>query len=448
MHDKVVYIVHCIDTEGPLHESLLGTQQRLKELFDLDIELNEHVLKKLQDSKINLNGLESSVARVLSPNLLNYLDTWGRIDEVLSLIMSDNIRKILTDSFGGGWVYNWFCMDHVGFKNNPRGRDLGHHVVFDHYNNILKSSINSDDKIFFHHHPVGFKRDAHKSTTNYLSFDPLIFKILSRKIIDRMWFPSVYRPGFHVTRPDSHWFLEQYIPFEYANQSSESVSDESFQNDSSGGRFGDWRKATTSWVPYRPSHDDYQKKGSCRRNIARCLNIGTRIRILTQEDVDKAFYEANEGGNPILSFTNHDFRDMTMDLSDIKKQIKKANDKYPEVLFRYCDSREAFRLSLNLKKTEMLDFDIQLKGNKLFVRSNHETFGPQPFLAIKTKKNDYFHDNFDFQETFREWTYTFDSTNFLIQDIEKIGVSSSDSYGNVCVIVYNVEDKLFSKKMF
>ena len=76
MHDKVVYIVHCIDTEGPLHESLLGTQQRLKELFDLDIELNEHILKKLQDSKINLNGLESSVAKVLSPNLLNYLDTW------------------------------------------------------------------------------------------------------------------------------------------------------------------------------------------------------------------------------------------------------------------------------------------------------------------------------------------------------------------------------------
>ena len=31
-------------------------------------------------------------------------------------------------------------------------------------------------------------------------------QILSRRIIDRSWFPSTNRPGFQVTRPDSHWF--------------------------------------------------------------------------------------------------------------------------------------------------------------------------------------------------------------------------------------------------
>ena len=31
-------------------------------------------------------------------------------------------------------------------------------------------------------------------------------------------FPRRIVPGFHVIRPDSHWFLEQHIPFDFSNQ--------------------------------------------------------------------------------------------------------------------------------------------------------------------------------------------------------------------------------------
>ncbi len=103
----------------------------------------------------------------------------------------------------------------------------------------------------------------------------------SRKILDLKWFPSVFRPGFHSIRPDSHWFLEQFIPFDISNQRTRVK--ENSQKDLSSGRFGDWRRAPLTWECYHPDHDDYQKKGKCRRWTARCLNIGTRTRLLTED---------------------------------------------------------------------------------------------------------------------------------------------------------------------
>ena len=35
---SVVYIVHCIDTEGPLYESREATFGRLKHMFGIDLE--------------------------------------------------------------------------------------------------------------------------------------------------------------------------------------------------------------------------------------------------------------------------------------------------------------------------------------------------------------------------------------------------------------------------
>ena len=54
--------------------------------------------------------------KFLEPTLQNYHDTWDKIESMLSKIMSKEFRFKYPDSFGGGWVYNWFCLDHVGYK--------------------------------------------------------------------------------------------------------------------------------------------------------------------------------------------------------------------------------------------------------------------------------------------------------------------------------------------
>ena len=147
---------------------------------------------------------------------------------MLNKILATKYRQRFVDSFGGGWVYYWFCMDHVGFSSNPRKRDLGYHNIFDRYSEILRKSRSSQDGLHFHHHPVPFSLEAHRPSTNYLSFKPTIVSILARRLIDRQWFPQAYRPGFHALRPDSHWFLEQYIPFHFCNQAKTTSSENHF----------------------------------------------------------------------------------------------------------------------------------------------------------------------------------------------------------------------------
>lgn len=45
MSSKIIYVVHCIDTEGPLHESLEATFERLKHIYHIDLEPSQENLK-------------------------------------------------------------------------------------------------------------------------------------------------------------------------------------------------------------------------------------------------------------------------------------------------------------------------------------------------------------------------------------------------------------------
>ena len=66
---------------------------------------------------------------------------------------------------------------------------------------------------------MAFSKAAHHAGNHYFANGDFLYQILSRRIIDRQWFPSVYRPGFDTIRPESNAFLEQFIPFEYSSQS-------------------------------------------------------------------------------------------------------------------------------------------------------------------------------------------------------------------------------------
>lgn len=443
---KEVYIVHCIDTEGPLYESIDATFERVESVFNVSLEHTKENLIKLQNKAIDLGGFEEAVFNMVEPKRLNTNDTWEKLDRMLDRILSDDFREKLLDSEGKGWIYNWFCVDHVGFKDvNPRRRDAGHHNIYDHYH-----SRNRDNKdlIQFHYHPVSICGHFNVSGTTYLNSNN-IFDILCRKIIDRNWFPSCFRPGFHTERPDSHWFLEQWIPFDYANQATENLNNE--QLDLSNGRFGDWRRAIKEWRPYHPSHDDYQVEGHCRRWIARCLNMDARIREISQKDFIEGFKRANDGESTIISFTNHDFRDMTDEIDKMRKMISEASKTYPEVKFYYSNAISAMRNALDIKVQNInLDFNIEIKENNtaiMEISSNDNIFGPQPFLAIKTVTGEYIWENLDFQGN-NKWTYHLDENTIKTNMIEKIGVAANSKDGLSEVVVYDFIKNKKIKKIY
>jgi hypothetical protein len=434
---KDLYVVHCIDTEGPLHESLEATFDRLEQIVGRRLEPDRATLGKIQRRELDLGGHEDIAALVTSPQLLDYNDTWDKIDAMLAEMLSPAYRQRFADAEGRGWVYSWFTVDHVGYTDNPRRRDMGYHNVFDHYRRLLHDSGSTHDDLQFHFHPMSTYREANVCATSYLN-SPHLFETLARRILDRGWFPSCFRPGFHAERPDAHWFLEQWLPFDFANQAMPDDADVERQRDLAAGRLGDWRRAPHDWSHYRPSHDDYQSPGDCRRTIFRCLNVGTRLRLLNETEVRRAFQRADRGEPTVLAFTNHDFRDMRPDVAQTHALIQRVANGFPEVTWRHAGAKDAARAVLGRNEDLPLELSVTLErvgaDLHLAVRASHDVFGPQPFLAVRTHDKRYLTDNWDLQTPRRVWTYVFDDSTIVPASIDRIGVAANDLSGHTHVV--------------
>jgi hypothetical protein len=437
---KTVYVVHCIDTEGPLYESLEATFGRLRDIFHLDLEPSATTLRQLQAGEIDLGGVEAAVQKVVAPHLLAYYDTWDKVDTMLHDALSESFRNKLQDSSGDGWIYNWFCVDHVDYDINPRRRDMGYHNIYDHYRSIIRETTSPQDGMHFHFHPHPPRGEAHRCATHWWAASDALPQVISRRIIDRHWFPAANRPGFHVIRPDSHWFLEQFLPFDFSSQAPAVVTaTDHAQFGVDSGRFGDWRRAPGNWQPYHPAHDDYQVQGSCRRWIARCLNIGTRYGVLNAGDMRQAFAEARTGKPVVLAITNHDFRDIRKDVDEVRAMLSVVAAEFPDVSFQYAEAVQAMRSALGLSPEPPCELALSLQSSGsstvLEVHSKTPTFGPQPWLALKTSAGTYHYDNFDIDEPFHRWRYVFDEESYPVSALTAIGVASNNAFGITTVSV-------------
>lgn len=442
MNENPVYVVHCIDTEGPLYEPLDVTFERLRSIFHLNLEPSAQLLRQLQAGKIDLGGLEAAVQKVVDPHLLAYNDSWDKVDAMLDELMSDSFRRQICDSSGAGWIYSWFCVDHVDYDSNPRRRDMGYHNIFDHYRRRIRDTNSLQDGLHFHYHPHSFRREAHRCATHWWASSNSLFQTLSRRVIDHQWFPAAHRPGFHVLRPDSHWFLEQYIPFDFSSQAMLDSNQDAAQFGLQGGRYGDWRRAPVTWEPYHPSADDYQIPGGCRRWIARCLNVGTRYRLLEERDVRQAFLEARAGKPVVLAITNHDFRNMAPDIQSVREMLQRVSRDFPDVPYLFSEAVAAMRSALKLSAVPPCELDMEIYKvndtvNVLKVSSATPTFGPQPWLALKTVDGTYHFDNFDIDVPFHRWQYVFDEDTFPLSALESIGVAANNAYGATSVAVFH-----------
>ena len=431
---KILYVVHCVDTEGPLNETLGATFDRLESIFGIVLAPTKENLKRLQKKELNLAGKEEAVAKCFAPELLSYNKNWSDINLMLDELLSSGFRNQKLDDFGGGWVYSWHCMDHIGYFDNPRQKDVGYGNIFRFYKSKLLESASLQDEINWHFHPLSLTRNPLNAATSFVNSYDILSQILCRRILEDKWFPVVNRPGFHAERPDSHAFLEQWIPFDYANQS---YVEEVDQPDLSYGRFGDWSRASTSWRGYQPHHDDYQLSGQCRRHIFRCLNVGTRFRALNKNHVREAFEEADIKGSAILAFADHDYRDMRKDVINVMLFLEELKIKYPNVKIQYSGAEAAATSLLGFEKKPNLILSHHFELNRFIVEvSNGQIFGPQPFLAIKTKEGRYFHDNLDVVEPWKKWSYVLDAQTINLKDIKKIGVAAAGKYGGFSISVH------------
>jgi hypothetical protein len=446
MEKGIVFIVHHIDTEGPLCEPIDEIFVRLKNTLGIDLKIpytRSNVIK-LQNGEIEMdNDLKKEVQKIISPHLISFKENWSEIDEMLTRITAPGYREKYKDSFGNGWTYNWHLVDHVGYITNERRRDMGYLNIFNHYERLFKELPKFNDDFQWHFHPVSFKNEAHRCATSYENSYYELHQIMCRRIIEKEWFPQVNRAGFHTIRPDSNWFLEQWLPFDASNQSMEEIADNNMQLDAINGRFGDWRGAPSDWSIYNPDLYDWRKKGNLHRSVSRTLNLKTRFRNINQTEIEKAFESARKGNNVYLGITNHDYREMSTEIEEFGDLFSNVATRYRDIKFCNSTSVKAFQSVIGYNKEEILankvDFDIEIKGNLIKIDiTNGEPFGPQPYLAIKTVNGRYYHDNFDFGNFKKEYYYTLDKETLMPAEIDKIGVATNDKYGNCKIKVIDL----------
>ncbi len=432
----ILYVVHCVDTEGPLDESLQATFERLKEMYDIHLEPTPENLRRLQTGE-HLTGntsVDHQIQLTFAPDLLRYNRDWSDIDAMTSDLFSKEYRGTLKDDFGGDWKITWFCMDHLDYETNPRKKALGHGVIHEYYRELIDKHDHINDEIQFHYHPKSIARNPLAAATCYANTMPEILEVMARRVIDYQWFPTAYRPGFHAERADCHLFLEQWIPFDFGNQAYEHEVD---QPDMTHGRFGNWQSAPKSWCGYHPAIHSYQEVGGCRRKIFRCLNVGTRLRVLRQHHVNEAFEEAVADGSALLAFADHDFRDIRNDIAQVNELLNIGRQEFPNVRVMYCNAEEAARRFTDSTNPE-LQLEVHLADNVLSVfTKSGMVFGSQPFLALKDKHGKYHHDNLDEIDIGSSWNYVFDEQTISTDALESIGIGAAGRWGGAAVKVIN-----------
>ncbi len=433
MAQKTVHIVHCVDTEGPLHETLPATFELVKTIFGIDLPPSEENLEKLRRGEGVPDEVRPLVMQFVSRNRLNYNINWGMVDAMVDEIITDQWRKKYTDDFGNGYVFNWFIVDHVGCVKNPRHRALGYHAVFEHYKRKLEAFKCAHDEMQWHFHPVSFFHECNKSSNNFSHTNEHL-QVLSRRVIDHGWFPAAYRPGFHCERPDINLFLEQWISFDLGNQGADADKNRitDLQKDIRTGRYGDWRRATTEWEIYHPDFYDYQIKGNMKRYMARCLNLNSRLRMIDEYEIEKAFKRADAGLPTLMAVTDHDEREMRPYIDNFYHLVRKVQRRYPDVKIKNSGAAQAMRDVIGLKKGPGVALDVAIEGDLLTVKADKPCWGPQPYFCFKTKEGQYIHENLDFHGG-QCWSYTFDDDTVRLGALEAVGLATNDEAGNVTV---------------
>jgi hypothetical protein len=138
-----------------------------------------------------------------------------------------------------------------------------------------------------------------------------------------------------------------------------------------------------------------------------------------------------------MGITNHDFREMSIEISDFYQMLLQVSQEFPEVRYSFSKAVNAFQSVLNLTDIEKNKIDLasDIHENVVSVKVvDGELFGPQPYLAIKTKNGDYIHDNMDFGEFKKEYFYTLDIHTVPLEMVEEMRVASNDKFGNQCII--------------
>ena len=111
-----VYVVHCIDTEGPLHESVEATFERLQgDLRPRPRAEPSSCSAACRRARWTWAASRRPCRRSSTLTCSPTTTPGTRSTPCSATASRPRSATRCRDSAGGGWVYNWFCVDHVDY---------------------------------------------------------------------------------------------------------------------------------------------------------------------------------------------------------------------------------------------------------------------------------------------------------------------------------------------
>ena len=326
-----VFVVHCVDTEGPLGG----------------------------DARRRPDG---------SPE---FFGNWADILASLGELTADEFRRSQADSKGGPYRFSWFLLDFTGFRTNPKKKVTAYHDTYDR----LRSLPTELDGFYWHYHAPPASGIGDEWAESWLDSNEHN-TILARRLVERGHFPEAFRAGGTIEDEPASVWLEQLFLLDFSNRASERSYPGAPLSEFN------WHGAPTAWEPYHPAYGDLRRPGSMRRLVYRSLDLRSRVNELTEAHVEACFREAREMGRPrVLSFFSHDCRDMRPETYDVCALLAAAAER-TGVPWRSCTAVEAHQRYHGLE-AEQVALEVEPDGDGIRITTDRAPFQPAPFFGAE-----------------------------------------------------------------
>ena len=336
---------------------------------------------KKKIGKLYICPVINAMGPVTDPKHNDLLNNWAEINELMLKLFNTDYRNMYLDCSGKGIVFSWFFISWSGFKFNPVHRDFGWFNIYDFYKNNWGKQMEQfgDGLYWMYNHP------AKSGIGNEWGLDWLenshYLEILMRYVAERNYFPSVVE--IVTEKNDTSHFLENFFPYDLGNRNSLDINWLALNADGKAMyEVIDWRQATHNWQIYSPDPANHQLGGCLNRKIGRLLDIKSVVYELKEFEIEKAFQSCLEGKDAMISAYEHDFRERSqIILEKFIEPVNRISKKYPEVLWLYKNSLDAFNLMSGVTDREQVNFEISIDSTgNLLIKSDRPIFGSTPFV--------------------------------------------------------------------
>lgn len=296
-------------------------------------------------------------------------------------IMDEDWRISYRDSFGGLPRFTWFILSHEALFH-ARGSDGT--VVYDSLLRFKDEIRQLGDEIGWHYHHADWTdldRDGKSSWNQLTTFDGTVYtdgsdveiaeQSLNSLLVERRFFPTVFRAGWTWENDGLSKWLEDIVPFDFSanppNAGNPMIA-EPLRN------VYDWTRTPNYYTGYHPDWSDYQKPGSMHRWIFRTIAPNT------EREWGRLFHRASAGHSQILCFTAHTYDNVRNDIDKFLGRLLRLADSM-SVKTEFATASEAAAAVAGMSGEEAPRISVRASERGLSIRVDGPIFQRLPYCV-------------------------------------------------------------------